>query len=276
MHPGIVIQCCGNLPNDSIAICTNSGVYSEESGQSGGRRFLPRDDWRPLTASEKALLFTSQNVALPDAVTVFKINSAVREYFWQNAASVICAKDSTITAKERTTALWACADQIINAVSEIGITAKSLRSCDIQITPSPSNSTACDHSRGHYIGLHIDNHDKLPLGKRRHAFQLLCLNLGQAERHLFFINIGAPDLAAQFELDPARADERYAEAWRLTNDFFVQNPAYPVVRITLPPDYAYIAVTQNFIHDGGTNVSGYPDIAMLLAGQYRFGGNQGD
>lgn len=268
MKSGIVIQFCGGLGTESVPIHANTGVYSEESAQSGGCRFLPRSDWRQLSSIQEAALYRPDPVPFPDAVSIFKLSSVHRSTFLDDTIQAVCAKDSKLAPEDRTKRLWACADKVIDAASAIGIIAQSLRSCDIQITQSQSNSTAFDHSRGHFIGLHIDNHDKLSLTQRRGAFQLLCLNVGLAERYLHFVNLSAPALAAHTMSNRADAEERYSKAWQLTHDFFTKYPDYPVVRVTLPPGYGYIAVTQNAIHDGGTNASGHPDTALLLAGQY--------
>jgi hypothetical protein len=276
MHPGIVIQWCGEQKNDAIAVCANSGVVAEVTDQPGGRRFIPRDDWRALTASELEALSASQCRPVPDSVSIFRISPRVRESFWASTAQSVCTPNPTIGPEERKKALWACAESVVEAVSEFGITANSLRSCDIQITPSRSRSTSFDHTRGEFIGLHIDNHDKLLLGRRRDAFQLLCLNLGQAERHFQFVNLGISDLVAHLDTDAVDAEARYGKAWQLTSDFFQKWPNYPVVRVTLPPNYGYIAVTQHLIHDGATNSAGHPDVALLLAGHFNNAGFRHD
>jgi hypothetical protein len=276
MHPGIVIQWCCEQKNDAIPVGVNSGVLAEDTDQPGGRRFIPRDDWRVPTAFELDVLYASRCTPLPDSVSIFRIAPQVRESFWATTAEVVCSPETTIGPEERKKTLWACAESVVQAVSEFGITANSLRSCDIQITPSHSRSTSFDHARGEFIGLHIDNHDKFLLGRRRDAFQLLCLNLGQAERHFQFVNLGISDLVARLDTDLLDAETRYGKAWQLTSDFFQKWPHYPVVRVTLPPNYGYIAVTQYLIHDGATNSAGHPDVALLLAGHFNIAGFRHD
>jgi hypothetical protein len=276
MDPGMVIQWCGDQKNDAISICANSGVVAEVTDQPGGRRFIPRDDWRALTALELEVLSASRFRPLPDSVSIFRIAPRIRESFWANTAQAVFTSDPKIAPEERKKTLWACAESVVQAVSEFGITAKSLRSCDIQVAPSRSRSTSFDHTRGEFIGLHIDNHDKLLLGRRRDAFQLLCLNLGLAERHFQFVNLGIADLVAHLDADAVDAEARFAKAWQLTSDFFQKWPHYPVVRVTLPPNYGYIAVTQHVIHDGATNSAGHPDVALLLAGHFDIAGVRHD
>jgi hypothetical protein len=68
--------------------------------------------------------------------------------------------------------------------------------------------------------------------------------------------------------DEITAADRYASIRHLTAAFFRSYPDYPVVRVTLPPGHAYVAVTQYVIHDGATNTLGQPDVAFLLGGRF--------
>ncbi len=268
MDHGILLQWLDGSFDDKSELQVNSGVFGEASEQAGGARYVPRQDWRAPTASERAALLACGEATLAETVSVFQVDPRVRASFWSEHAATICSPDPSIDAAARKAALWACAEETLKAVAPLGIKAEALRSCDIQITPAGSASTAFDHFSGAYIGLHIDNHDKLPLSKRSEAFQLLCLNLGEAERYFLFVNLRSADLVAQTGTSPDDAEEKYRQAWRLTADFFQRRPDYPVVRVMLPPDHGYIAVTQSLIHDGATNLTGKPDVALLLAGRF--------
>ena len=223
-----------------------------------------------LTQDEKRVLFTHDPVPIYDAVTVIRLPSGLLEWFWARTAATVCIPDRA-TPEQRQTALWEFAHEVSGALeSASAILTTRLRSCDVQVTPTGSRSTGYDYRAGRYVGLHIDNHDRLPLGERRNAFQVLGLNLGSAERHLLIVNLAVPELLARIGSDLDDGEERYRQISRLTTDFFRSNPHYPVVRVTLPPGTAYILVTQYVIHDGGANTSGQPDVAFLLGGHFAF------
>jgi hypothetical protein len=213
-------------------------------------------------------LFDRRSVPLADAVTLVRLNPKLREWFWDHTAPIACMPDRS-TPDERREALWSFSQRVAAELPSSGLRVVSQRSCDVQITPPGKTSTAYNHQASRYVGMHIDNHDHLPLAGRRDAFQLLAINLGESDRYLQFVNLGMNDLVARAGTDVTVADERYQqEAWRLTRDFFKANADYPVVRLTLPPDHGYVAVTQYLIHDGATNTEGHPDVALLLAGRF--------
>ncbi len=46
-------------------------------------------------------------------------------------------------------------------------------------------------------------------------------------------------------------------------------PDYPVIKVRVAPGEAYIAPTENMIHDGSTVGKQYPDIHLTLFGYFR-------
>lgn len=275
MQAGLCVQWLTTDDEPPTPIAANGGVFPEELDQPQGPRFVPRNDWRPLDAPERDILLSRRDLPLPDAITLVRLDPDFREWFWDHTGPIACAPEHA-TPEQRREALWAFSERLIAGLPNSGLRALSVRSCDVQITPPGQTSTAYNHRASRYVGMHIDNHDRLPLDGRRDAFQLLAVNLGQTDRYLQFANLGIPDLLARIGTSTAAADLRYQqEIWRLTRDFFRANPDYPLVRITLPPDYGYVAVTQYLIHDGATNDRGCPDVALLLAGRFeRVGTNR--
>jgi hypothetical protein len=91
----------------------------------------------------------------------------------------------------------------------------------------------------------------------------ISINIGREDRYFLFINLSIQDLIELLEPDPSRtADE-------LVLQFFASYPDYPVVRIRLRPGEAYIAPTENIIHDGmGSKTS--PDMHLTICGHINF------
>jgi hypothetical protein len=267
MRQGVLLQGLGSQPALRPAVALNSGVRAERAEGEETPRFFPHDDWHSATAEEQDRLLATRATPLPDAVTVLALDPDLRERFWEDVAPLVCLPDQ-VSAAERQRCLWDFGRRVADALARPGLEAVSLRSCDVQVTPPHHNSTGYDYRNGRHVGLHIDNHDRLPLLHRRGAFQLVCLNLGPVERYLQFVNLAVPDLLAALGCDAAAAEGRYASIRHLVAEFFQAFPDYPVVRVTLPPDHAYVAVTQYVIHDGATNTLGQPDVAFLLGGYF--------
>jgi hypothetical protein len=268
MRQGVVIQGLGPLPEVRTAIALNPGARAERTEGEETPRFFARNDWRAPDAAEQECLLATAPAALPDAVTVLATDPALRDKFWEDVASRVCLPDRA-TPQERQDCLWGFARRVADSLAtRSGIRARSLRSCDVQVTPPHQGATAYDFRNGRFVGLHIDDHDRLPYRQRRGAFQLVCLNLGRADRYLQFVNLAVPDLLAALGCDADDSEGRYPSVRHLVAAFFAAYPDYPVVRVTLPPNHAYVAVTQYVLHDGATNTVGEPDVAFLLAGQF--------
>lgn len=136
---------------------------------------------------------------------------------------------------------------------------------DLVLNPPNVPSTAFDYDRGFCIGMHIDDHQKLPFDNRTAGFQLLNINLGLAERYLCFVNYSFLQLLEKVR---SKTNVPIHTARELKNLFFTYFPEEPIYRITLKPRDAYIAVTQNFIHDGNTNLENKLDISFLVGGRF--------
>lgn len=247
-------------------VALNSGVTDGPETGSRSHSFVPRQDWRAPQPSELRLLVADRPVPLSDGVSILKVDAALRQAFWGDIGPALLSRDSKASPEEKRDRLRRFAQTVTGSL-ETGrcLRTTSLRSCDVQVSPCGQVSTAFDYQRSRYVGLHIDDHDRLPMSERRGAFQLLCVNLGRSERYLQYINLGALKLLEVLRgNDTQRPDPSSSQ--ELASAFLSTFPGYPVVRLRLPPDHAYIATTQNVLHDGATNQRGEPDVALLIAG----------
>jgi hypothetical protein len=137
--------------------------------------------------------------------------------------------------------------------------------------PPSSPSTAFDAKTGKFVGLHLDDHENLGFHERSRGFQLLSINLGSAPRYFQFLNQDVRSLLRCVGED-SRLPETARTAASLVQTVFKRFPGCPIVRVVLEPGQGYVAITQDLIHDGGTNDLGRPDISCLLAGRFVLGG----
>lgn len=268
MDLDIVIQWMFSKGAIETPIEVNSGVIPIK--ESGVTRFVSHNDWRFPTELEKKIIFAQRPCSIPEAITIVKFDQKIIEAFYNSSAAATCVPNGSVVSQtKRRKAIEEFTRKIEHELPSVGLKANAIRSADIQITPSNSQSTAYDYENNRYVGLHIDNHEKLSLFKRKEAFHVLVINFGNSERYFQFVNLEALKIAAKLNLHIENNYINYQKNIRkLTSNFFTTFPNYPVIKITLPPSYGYIAVTQSLIHDGATNHKGYADVAFLLSGNF--------
>jgi hypothetical protein len=129
-------------------------------------------------------------------------------------------------------------------------------------------TTTYDPRTSQLIGLHVDSFYREPLATRHLAPNRLCLNAGKEDRFLLFINLPLLEmrniLVRAGDTDP-----------RVTGDsidvgdvFMALFPDYPVLRLTIRPGEAYIAPTENVVHDSTTEGKTESDVTITLLGEF--------
>lgn len=117
----------------------------------------------------------------------------------------------------------------------------------------------------YYPGLHIDSWDELPLANREVARNRICINLGNENRYLLFVNLSVRHIAEQLNESLDTLDQRYNPK-TLAHQFLKTFPNYPIIQLKLAPGEGYIAPTENLIHDGSSEGSTSWDIFFTLRG----------
>ena len=107
---------------------------------------------------------------------------------------------------------------------------------------------------------------KSAIQQRHTARNRICVNLGREERRFLFINLTLAKMFEALGRDLTTNKDYYGTD--LGHDFMLAYPSYPVVRLTVKPREAYIAPTDNLIHDGTSVDKQYPDIALHILGYF--------
>lgn len=94
------------------------------------------------------------------------------------------------------------------------------------------------------VGLHIDSWDSAKLSNRSFGSNRLVLNLGPTSRNFLFLNKSVELLVKE---RPAYRDEY--EGKSLVLNYFEQYPDANIYSLQINPGEAYIAPTENLIHD---------------------------
>ena len=120
----------------------------------------------------------------------------------------------------------------------------------VRVNPPGLPTVTIDSRSGNLVGLHVDNWVNSPLAERDSSPGRIAMNLGLEDRYLIYVNLPLTRIW-QLAHAPADANAALFEPDIITR--FVRScPTYPAVRIRIAPGEAYIAPTDNIIHDGST------------------------
>ena len=130
----------------------------------------------------------------------------------------------------------------------------------ISSRPSGLRTSTIDSTCGRRIGLHLDSWDQAPLRERDACRTRLCINLGVRTRSLLFV----PYCIAEI-VDALRSYPQVHNA-NIGGQFCEQYPEAPVLELEIPPGYAYLAPTENLLHDGSSEISPEYDLTAQWLG----------
>jgi hypothetical protein len=122
-----------------------------------------------------------------------------------------------------------------------------------------------------HVGLHFDSWDRLAPRERQRGTNRICLNLGAGRRSLQFVPLPAVtvvDLLRQRGVDVVHNDDALRDCtgrMDLARRFLEICPDAPVLRVAIEPGEAYVAPTENIIHDGSVDTSSQ-DLTVTIRG----------
>ncbi|MCU0543204.1 MAG: hypothetical protein MUE44_13700 [Oscillatoriaceae cyanobacterium Prado104] len=228
--------------------------------------FMPKEPWREPTPAESKLLWTQEAPPPHSGIGIVRLPSDIAALF---AASGIASATTPLQVAELKEG-----EKCRQALDKLIEYFKPFCLSDAPPTISgmggrqPGLSTATiDNKRGCRNGLHIDNWDGLPLAQKQQATNRICVNLGRESRYFLFVNLTEMDIFEMLECPKSG----FYKPWtrQLTNEFMKRYPDYPVVKLRIAPGEAYIAPTENMIHDASTAEMQYLDVKVMMRGYYR-------
>jgi hypothetical protein len=235
---------------------TPSGLYEDGA-------MIPRPDWRGLTRTDrKALIAESCPTFCGNAISVIGLPSDLLEPFHSlRAAAAGCLSKEQLLpiidsndCSKGTDALFAylqhhlqCSNIDEDGALQGGIAAHLPR---LQtITADPKTDA--------FVGLHIDNFYAFQLTRREYSPNRVCVNLGAEDRFFLFMNI--PMRVMYGLMNNKLSGEKH---------FMTLFPSYPVVRVRIRPGEAYIAPTENIVHDGSSIDMNAMDVTLSVRGRF--------
>lgn len=255
------IKILAEIPNEhDHTVTINSGTESPQTDQYIQGAIIPKNTFRNLSDSEKEIIFIPKDIAhilnyneviklisLPESIQndikKIKLNE-INSY--EELEKTVSRDDFKVLAKDLME--YVVSKSIHSEIHNLGI----------QIEPGNEYTTTKQNLQ--YVGLHIDSWDKLPLSERKKSKNRICFNIGKEPRYLYFINVPAHQLVNENE---------GSDVDKIVNDFLVNNPQYPVIRLKVNPFEGYIAPTEYIIHDGSTSGNSYKDITFTIRSYFQ-------
>jgi hypothetical protein len=238
-HPDIRIYVSPGCERDSDRFSISAGSRAVDALEEHAMRYedlarLPNEPWRAISDSEAGLLTT--NAAPSDMAHTVSIIQ-LPEPFQRPQHSVF--EEASLPALFQSIDRVAVIDEPIDVV---GLTENPV---DLQ-------TVTFNEEIERFIGLHIDNWGGTALLDRNRLPNRLCVNLGSSSRYFLFVPC---TLLAMVDVLTQHFGPNWQPPHRLTSVgriFLAQFPNYPVVRCKVFPGEAYIAPTENLVHDASS------------------------
>lgn len=252
----------------SGTICAEDTIHLELYAEDS---FVPRLPWRRLTDSEVKLVICDSNshTSSNTWISVFSVPEEVMASFTpirEGLASRMTLSELRQFNKlpEAQTAISQAIDYSMTLVRK----ENPLIEAPIIHFSSPDMLTTTQDSAGKLIGLHIDSWYRMNLVDRNLAPNRLSINIGIEPRFLIFINLPLQLAAQILEQHYPEDDRRHRVGIGLRTAFMSNFPDYPVIKLRVEPGEAYIAPTENVIHDGCTLNQTFIDAQFNIRGHF--------
>lgn len=257
LRAGVRIFRDPSTSEDSPGVWLSAGseVVSERRAVEAGYRpgaVVPISAWNEPSAAQRELLFCRDraSVRTGTTVSVVRMPEAVmlplRDLDYPDPSPE--AETVRELVVERLRPFLASQDDLV--VQGIRVQPGGLRTATTRSFPEGVA----------FIGLHVDRWHEGEVGCRDHA--QLSINLAPRDRFFVFLNVPVDELKRDFG-EPASGERT------LARDFAERCGEYPLVRVRIRPGEAFIAPTENLVHDISLEGSPLTDVSFSLRGRCR-------
>jgi hypothetical protein len=222
---------------------------------------VPVADWRAPTAEERSILCTPTPPPAPCGVGCLRLLGP--------ALTRLCRAhgDSFLTADDAATIAHPVTRMLLDQIAAKGIQISRLHSARLgRDEPGLVTMTRAVDADAR-IGLHIDRWDGLAPDALETCTNRISINLGPEDRYFLYVNQTVQAMAAMLAKAGIQTDPDVAAIGKA---FLAAFPAYPVARLRLKPGDAYIAPTENILHDGSSTGVGEPNNYLSIRGRLDF------
>jgi hypothetical protein len=237
---------------------------------------VPQGPWRAPSSEEIQALSCGDGREDPGrSVRIFRIPSDLLEDFHKLAAldGVTQKEIRTITGSKVARAIFAQFNRFAASVPGINgrLPADQIKGGFCVKEPDLKTVTVNPQS-AYFMGLHVDNWFRLPLGGRAQSPVRICANFGWCDRFLLFLNVAVDDIhmTRMVEMPDGKSIDWGSEIANVSGltalgrTFLRTFDDHPITRIRVKPGEAYIAPTENMVHDASTESGSALDVSCHI------------
>ncbi len=234
--------------------------------------FVPNQPWQALLSEKFDKLLISEDYSLDTTVGIIQIPDDYM-YIFQKLDLHKIQSLSEVPKFCNNYYYSIAINEVVKYLSNKYSNHDFIKVHGLAVNPPGLETVTYDFQKGGYIGLHIDSWDKMPIQNRHLASNRICINLGKEDRFFAFTNIPIQSLTFivknQIKSKFKNCQYDFANPNNIINIFMQNNQEQSVFKLKIKPGEAYIAPTENIIHDGTTSNKKYIDIGLAIRGYFR-------
>jgi hypothetical protein len=249
---------------ERIALSGSALADAELAAPYRPNAIIPRADWRVPTAEELAALSWDGHAAAADDVLVIALPELVKAVraTLRHVPQELEALRFAVKSAEFQAALSSRVEELIPYCRE----PDGLRFHGAFASPmGKRTSTFLDSVESpRHLGMHVDTGDAAGASglAREKCRRRLCVNAGESARYFLFVPVRVSSLAK------CGGEEASLDADRFTTAFLSANRDHPIIRLRVDPGEAYVASTEDLIHDATTEPMTTVDISLHFIGHF--------
>lgn len=230
----------------------------------GANSYLPQSPWREPTRDEIATLTADEKADPAFCVSIVGLPEVLRQAITDVGIGSIDSFESFIEFVQ-TPAFKKLQQRLVEFAATHRQEERDFLPLPPTMNPAGLPTTTYDGHNHCYLGLHLDSWDRMPLMERAKSSNRMSINLGQSDRYLLFMTTPMAEILGS--LTPEERETEHAVL-----NYLRANPDQPVVKVRVAPGEAYIAPTENMIHDGSTEGARSQDVHLTVRGFFRVDG----
>ena len=250
MRGGIRLFTSADISHDGSArislsdgtINANALAHKKVSYVEGA--YVPVDKWRQPNSIENALLLTDLPLTPDRTVGLVQIYEG-------NMVKTIHSFIDDVYFLQRQGELTIghpLVDDLLRRIEAVCTFGGDVSYNGIAKDPVGMDTVSLDCELNAYVGLHVDSWDRKPIQHRSESKTRICANIGSEDRYFLFVNQSVGDMLAWLEEGGCRI--RGSSPNQIGKLFMSKFPGYPVIKLRVGPGEAYVAPTENILHDG--------------------------
>ena len=256
-----------NSSLDSFEILCSSGVTERATRLAGRKSVAAWYALEPWREQRQATCDRAAAASPADEILLASFGADLLERAHETVIPLLARADG-----ERNLALTSAMSELRERLHEqlaaLGVQLGTDGPADVIVTPPGAESTSFNYVERRYMGLHIDQHDGLPLARRGQARPLCLMNVGWRHRYVYVYPYRVMDLCHAIGITPD-SDDQVTRSREVTARYFAAHQDAGILRIRIEPGSGYVMNAQDLVHDGAAPGGNSPAVAFHSMGTLR-------